>query len=126
MKRAWVAMSVGALILAACATEENYRKIMDTWVGAPESRLVDKMGPPTGFYERDGARYLTYTRQSTRLIPGTPPKIGTNYVTGEAETYGGTDPYTVTDTCATTFLVEKGVVTRYQYRGNDCVARDPK
>jgi hypothetical protein len=34
------------LFLSNCATEENYKKMLDSWMTAPESSLVGSWGAP--------------------------------------------------------------------------------
>lgn len=53
------------LFLTGCS---SLAKIMDTWVGAPESRLVNSWGPPDQVYTSpDGERILTWkTIQSNK------------------------------------------------------------
>jgi len=43
-------------------TTENYEKMLGTWVGAPEERLISAWGPPNQTYESGNSKYLTFIR----------------------------------------------------------------
>jgi hypothetical protein len=105
------------LAAAGCATEEKYAAQAQSWVGRPESELLANWGAPDRSYEADGAKYLTYTRQSL-ITTGDyydPWYSGYRY-----RGYGA--PRTSVGSCETTFVVANGSVRRVSYRGNDCRA----
>lgn len=118
---------LASLTLTACATEANYRKVLDSWLGQSEQSLIGKWGPPQGFYETGGTRYLTYSERRDVFIPGTAPSYQTSFVGSYAYTrpVGGTSPMLLNRNCQTTFTVSNGYIASYQYQGNNCVAKDP-
>ena len=109
-------------LLTACATTENYEKILSTNIGKPETALVATWGIPTSMYENEGVRYLTYTQTESGYIPGTNPTVSTTYIGGKAYTrsVGGSQGVGYTNTCSTTFTVVNKIVTNYSYKGNSC------
>ena len=64
MIRVWLA--VAALLVAACASEADYREDVERWIGAREADLVaSSWGPPNRVYEViGGERILTYSKTS--------------------------------------------------------------
>src|SRR3546814_14834698 len=60
-------ISTAFILLAGCATTENYERILQQWVGAHADRLVTAWGPPDSQYTlSDGGRVLQYSRR--RLV----------------------------------------------------------
>jgi len=116
------------MMLAACATEEAYRAALQSWIGAREQQLVSHWGPPEGFYEAEGVRFLTYQKSSSHYSPGTPPRYETTMIGNQAYTraIGGSDGYVVNLNCKTSFEVRNSVITSYRFEGNNCVAYPPK
>jgi hypothetical protein len=110
------------LFLAGCVTKADFQKTMDSWIGTSEKDLIAQMGPPDGFYESSGTRYLTYSNSSVGVIPGTPPTYTTNVIGNTAYTnsYGGTSPTVVSYSCSRTFQVEGGKIVSWSAKGNNC------
>ncbi len=115
-------------MLAARATEEAYKTALQSWIGAREQQLVSQWGPPEGFYEAEGVRFLTYQKSSSYYNAGTPPRYETTMIGSQAYTraIGGSDGYMVNLRCKTTFEVRNSVITTYRFEGNNCVAYPPK
>jgi hypothetical protein len=112
--------------LGGCATTENYEKMLNTWVGAPELDLVRKWGPPTSSYDSSGVRFLTWDRGGQAYVPGTAPsyqtqRIGNTYYT---QPVGGSPGYVIHRRCVTTFEVKDGRVNSWRWEGNACKLRD--
>jgi hypothetical protein len=110
--------------MSACATTENYEKILGSWMGSSEDSLIAKWGPPDSFYQSGEAKYLTYSRSESSYIPGTPPTYQTTCSFGNCRTtaVGGSSGFTVNSNCKTTFTVVGGKITNWRYQGNDCTA----
>lgn len=121
------------LVLAACATTEAYEKILQSWVGSHVDDLVRAWGPPHGSHTfKDGSRAYLYVRSRTValaapqvyrpvVIPdrGAPSGARTAFV---EESIG--EPRLHAFTCETTFEIDPdGIVRKWTWRGNDCVAR---
>ncbi len=99
------------LMLVACATTGNYEKILQTWMGLSESRLVAAWGPPTSVYNLpDGGKMLTY------MYPGgTRSSSQYNAITHSVDT--------TTYWCKTTMTINSsGIITNWMWKGNSCKA----
>lgn len=83
------------LILAGCATEQGFRKALDSWKGSSINELIqsDKFGTPYGSYEAEGYRYYIFR-----------------------EEYSG-------HYCKTDFKTKNGVIIDATYQGNRCTSR---
>jgi hypothetical protein len=115
---------LAALLTASCATEENYKQILGSWLGSSERELMDAWGPPDSFYEADGVKYLTYSRGRTVVLPGTPPSYRSTAIGSTLYTtpVGGTPPTALNMHCKTTFTIENGRIQGWRFEGNDCNA----
>ena len=124
MSRASIVSMLLSLWLAGCATEEKYRAMLDSWVGAPEARLVAAWGVPAGVYEAGGAKFLSYSRLETTVLPGRAPRYTTTVVgnTAYSTPIGGLPPTAIAVACETTFEIRDEIVRNYSYRGNGCTA----
>lgn len=116
------------LVLAGCATTENYEKILGSWIGRPIAALIDSWGPPDGEFVNDSTRYLTWNRSETVFVPGTAPTYRTTMIgnTAYTNTVPGTPSYNVNYSCKTTFMVRDGYVVNWRWAGNHCKAFEPK
>jgi len=95
MKKIFVVMSF--LFLAACATEAEYRRHVNSYIGMSEEDLIANMGIPSKRYQTENKKFLDYKN---------------SYYSHEAH-----KKYY----CNTTFILEKGIVEDVTFRGNDCV-----
>ena len=116
-----------ALLLIGCATSENYKNILETWVGASESKLVSTWGVPDGVYEIGDIKYLSYKTSISGYVEGTPATYTTTVIGNRAYTTssGGTSGYSYDRKCETTFSIRNGTVFSWSFKGNDCTALDP-
>ncbi len=110
------------LLIAACATEAGYAKVLDSWMGANEETLIESWGPPASVYESGGAKYITYVASSSGYVPGVAPSYQTTVYGSTAYTtpYGGTKGFFYNRNCATTFKIVNGVISHWQWKGNNC------
>ena len=93
------------LFLSNCATEENYKKMLDSWMSNPESSLVSSWGAPSSYYiASNGDRILSYSSE--------------RYASTSALTPGGF----ITLRCKTSFTIDgkNNLVKSYSYEGNSC------
>jgi hypothetical protein len=130
-----------AAFVTGCATEEGYKQILNSWVGADVDQLVMSWGPPDrGYKLNSGGSVLEYGSQRTVTTGGyTTYKPVTTYQSGSVYgNYGGsalysgssttyvpqTSPvYTYDYTCVTRFNVgENNKIVSWSYEGNDCRA----
>ena len=89
------------LLLTACASEQKYFDTLNTWIGAPEEKLVSSWGVPQGFYEKqNGEKLLQYDWDAI--------------VTLQGDTYK--------TWCKTTFTISEGKVKSWETEGNECTA----
>lgn len=137
------------LVLSACATTENFKMKMNSWVGSHVDRLVASYGPPQSSTElSDGGKVIEYVRSrtdqyggGTYTVPHTTYHSGSGSAYGSGGgyaqgTYGGTSTtyiekqhptYTVTQWCKVRFRVNsRGIITAWRAQGNNCVALPPK
>jgi hypothetical protein len=93
-----------SLSLFGCITEQNYKKVVETWINAPESSLVSSWGAPSSSYTAsNGDRILSYSTDRYATIPyGNIIKFG----------------------CKTSFTIDSktNLVRSYTYSGNDCAS----
>lgn len=116
---------VVALILCGCATTANYEKILNSWMGDEEVNLIRKWGPPYQTYESSGRKFLVYGSRSNMYVPGVAPSYQTTVAGNTAFTnqVGGTPGYNIDFVCITTFEIASNRIVSWQWRGNDCKAR---
>jgi len=114
------------IALAGCATTANYEKILNSWVGATELELVRKWGPPQQTYEAGGHKFLAYANTRNVYIAGTAPSYTTTYIgkTAYTNSVGGSPAQNINMSCQTTFEIADEKVVSWQWKGNDCKARD--
>ena len=91
--------------LAACKPQQE---ILQTWMGAPEDKLVSIWGNPTeAFTTEEGVQILVYTKdpRNDLIVPS-----------------GGRNPAAGTSNqiCETTFTLEEGRVVAYTRGGSGC------
>ena len=129
-----------AVFCVGCATTAGYEKVLNTWVGNSTDHLVSAWGIPTKQYRlHDGSVVMEYTRSSTGVWLGlTHDEPVTTYsngtINGNAYSQTSTTYVPVTDPdevlhydCLTRFTANSaGVITRWAWQGNNCVAKAPK
>ena len=97
-------------IVSSCTSKLDHEKVLESWMGAKESALIDKWGTPTSHYKTDdGKKYLTWKNSSQAMIGG-------NY--GYGNSY--IPPTRVTSNCDITIILEDGIVISWKYKGNNC------
>jgi hypothetical protein len=101
MKNFGIMIFCMALILGGCATSEGYKKIVDSWMGATEEKLIAQWGVPANVYQLNATdKVFTYEESSQGMISGN----------------------VVTYSCRTDFTIRDGVVVNWQFKGNKCNA----
>ena len=143
---------IALLILNACATEEGYRQIVESWVGSHADQLVSAAGPPQSVYQlSNGGEVLQYDQQRQVQRGGytsTTYQPQTTYSSGSVNTYGAysgtgygnysgsstswvpvtttTPVVTSTYRCVTRFTTDSQKIIRsVSFNGNACRARPP-
>ncbi len=122
------------LVLVGCATQANYERVVQSWLGASESDLVRAWGvPDQTFPLPNGDRFLVYQHASTFVQPMViSPGMTTEYASGgtydvmaSPTTISGGNPVTIF--CRTEFEVDRaGRIVGWRSQGNDCKSRSPE
>ena len=105
-----LAIMAAVLTIAACKSDS---KVLQTWLGAPETRLLSVWGAPSDIAEtQQGTRILTYRKERGG---------------GDVLATGGSDllPAGGQDTreaayCETTFTVKDHRIVGFVYGGSGC------
>jgi hypothetical protein len=108
-----------------CATQEGYKEVLNSYIGSPEGSLIARWGPPDQVYNSDAnTKYLTYSRSHSGYVPGTLPSYQTtcNFGFCTSIPVGGSSGYAYTDSCKTFFIVVRGTIQSWSFKGNACVA----
>ncbi len=126
MSRVVIAVFAGAL-LAACATEAHYDRMLAGWVGRPLDDLVVQWGPPdkTATLSR-GGKVIEYDRRRTVTTGGytryEPVRTDDETIWIPVEVPGRERHLR----CATRFVISPAdIIESWSHDGNDCVAKAP-
>ena len=115
-----IATVLTLLLMVGCATTENYNKILDTWIGADITDLMDSWGYPQGSFDSpNGNKVYVYSEGGAYTTPVT---TNTTVVgnTVQNHTYGG---ITVNYNCTTYIETDdSGTIVTWSWEGNNCVA----
>ncbi len=130
MKRI-IAVLLFALAGCASTTTANYEKMLNTWIGADQDRLIANWGAPNNTYpQANGGHVLEFDRANTIYVPGTTyNQVHANYANGNVAGSAGsayspitTSGHTVTDLCKTKFtLNDTGHVVSWSWEGTACL-----
>ncbi|WP_456390261.1 hypothetical protein [Profundibacter sp.] len=124
MRKLFLSLCMLTATSACFPTEQGYKNLVTSWIGSPERALIQKWGPPDSAYSSQGLKYITYNKQRSGYIPGTAPTY-TSTVIGNTiytNSYGGTQGYSYTESCKTTFTLQRNKIVDVSYKGNNCVA----
>ena len=141
-------MVVLLFVLAGCKTTENYKKVLNTWVGVHVDNLVMQWGPPSNSYPlSNGGQVLEYRSDYNVQMGGNTVNVPqTTYHRGNINTFGGGNPqfgnysgssttyvqqttpvYNIRQWCTTRITInENGIITDWAFDGNNCIAFDPE
>ncbi len=120
---------VGLSVLAGCqmtpeqpiATQENYKKLLDGWLGHNKSSLYEVWGTPMNDYWKGGSNYIIYTKLSVDDASTGATIERMPRMTKELSFYQKPQGL-VTRTCTTLFKVQDGTIVSWKFEGNHCVA----
>lgn len=113
------------LAVMSCASEQGFREMADTWIGATESEVVSQLGPPSNVYVTpSGDRVLTYSEEGSMTLPGTAPSYQSTVYgsTVYSTPIGGSPPSTISLSCELSFVFKNDRVINWSSRGNNCVS----
>jgi len=90
------------------ATTSNYEKLVRSWVGSPEDKLIMAWGPPAKEYRLDhGGKIISYN--------------DVNGTSGYSDEYGGFTSRL--NYCRTDFTIApNGIIVNWRFEGNTCRA----
>ena len=113
------------LMLAGCATQAKYEKIVNSWMGHSEAELIRSWGPPNSVYESAGRKYLTYSMSSQAFIPGKNPDYKTTCICSSctSRAVGGYSGQAINWHCTTTFELEAERIVYWRFKGNNCKSK---
>ena len=90
--------------------------MLNSWVGQKELDLLDAWGTPTKHYATDGIKYLTWSNNTSFVMPG---NAYTTYGYGTAYT-SYTPSIPVNLNCDITMVIKDKKVSSWRYKGNNC------
>lgn len=124
----------GLLILSACRTAANYNAELNRWVGKPENDLIAEWGAPDSTFNlgRSG-KIITYIKKSEEIIPPQYTFAGPDFTETlyapftyqedfAPETISAEPGFVIKNACQTSFHVRDGIISSWQWRGNNCAA----
>jgi len=102
------------LLLAGCATNAKYSKVLQTWVGSDVNRLIESWGPPSQRFDLPNGKIMY-----TWLY------VGGNVIVGNYNYYlNMVTARSVAVWCKTTFTIEpSGRIETWRWEGNACRAK---
>ena len=93
------------LAVTACRPQD---KVAQTWIGAPETKLLSIWGAPSqSFVTEDGTRVLVYRREGTEDV--IIPSAGQSSGNPSREIR-----------CETAFTVQNGSIVSFSHSGSEC------
>lgn len=117
---------VCTLLTGCFATTAKYKAALDTWIGHPSDKLVERWGAPNAVYNKDdGGKILTFVRSGSMYLPGTNTSNTTyNPYGGTTTTVTSSPGTTIPLSCKTSFVISKdGKITSWSYQGNNCISK---
>lgn len=122
---------ISSMILTGCATNENFVKQHNEWIGKNINDYIIRSGYPDNSYDiPNGNKVYVYTKTRSYLFPRHTIGYGYfgirgRYLGGFYPGMGGYDE--IIETC--TVYIEtnkKGTIVKWGAKGNSCVADEPK
>ncbi len=103
------------------ATTENYKILLDEWLGHNKSSLYEVWGTPMNDYWKGNYNYIIYTKQSVDNASAGATIERMPLVARELSFYEKPQGL-VTRSCTTLFKLEDGIIVSWKFEGNHCVA----
>jgi hypothetical protein len=120
-----------AIVLSGCATNENFVKQYNGWVGKNINDYIAQSGYPDNSYDMSsGNKVYVYNKNSSYIYPRHTIGFGYfgrrgRYIGGFYPGMGGYDE--IVQTCTIYLEVDKkGTIIKWGSKGNSCVADEPK
>lgn len=128
MKKYLCMVSVCLACLCGCqstpepqATEENYRILLDGWLGQDKSALYQVWGVPMNDYWKGTTNYILYTKLSVEDASDGATIERMPRIAREISFYEKPQGL-VTRSCTTLFKLQDGIIVSWKFEGNHCVA----
>lgn len=103
------------------ATEENYKSLLNGWLGRDKESLYQVWGTPMNDYWKNGVNYIVYMKQSVENTADGATIDRMPRVAAERAFYQKPQGL-VTRSCTTLFKIEDHVISSWRFEGNNCVA----
>jgi len=84
--KSYLLILIVLMLISGCATTEEYKKIVESWVGSSEIALIRGWGPPQQSYESGGTKFLVYNSSRNVYLAGTSPTYTTTVIGNTAYT----------------------------------------
>ncbi|MDC3273543.1 hypothetical protein OAU49_02725 [Alphaproteobacteria bacterium] len=104
------------IFLSSCTTKLEHQNMLQSWVGHKETDILDAWGTPTKHYETAGVKYLTWSNNSSFVMPG---NAYTTYGYGTATT-SYTPSIPINLNCDITMIIKEGIIVSGKSKGNNC------
>lgn len=103
------------------ATQENYKTLLNGWLGENKDSLYQVWGEPAHDYWKENANYVIYIKTQ---VEETAQGATINRMPHMANTHAFYEkPQSlVTKSCTTLFKLEDGIISSWKFEGNACVA----
>lgn len=128
MKKYLCMVSVCLVCLGGCqstpepqATEENYKILLDGWLGQDKASLYQVWGVPMNDYWKGTTNYILYTKSSVEDASEGATIERMPRIAREISFYEKPQGL-VTRSCTTLFKLQDGVIVSWKFEGNHCVA----
>ena len=128
---------ITAMLLGGCATNENFIKQHNEWIGKNINDFIAQVGYPDNSYEIPNGNKIYVYNKSTEYISTGPTmsfggyfgrRIGrSGYIGGYPVGYGFGRYDVITETCTLYMEVnKKGMIVKWGSKGNNCIADELK
>lgn len=125
------------ILLGGCATNENFIKQHNEWIGKNINDFIAKAGYPDNSYEIPNGNKVYVYNKTSQYIYAEPTmnfggyfgrRMGRNGYIGGYPFGSGFGRYDViTETCTLYMEVDKkGIIVKWGSKGNNCIADEPK
>lgn len=123
---------ISSMFLSGCATNENFVKQHNEWIGKNINDYIARSGYPDDSYEiPNGNKVYVYNKSTRYIFHGSPIGFGyfgrRGYFGGFPMGYGFYEPDVIVRSC--TLFIEtnkQGKIVKWGSKGNNCIADEPR
>lgn len=117
------AIAVCVALLAGCATQQNFEKGLNSWMGANVNALISRFGPPERTFTLPNGDVMYSYTLNRGAAAFTSPSQTTVY--GNTATTSPGFAFAGPLYCRVDFTIyREATVVAYRYEGNACKARE--